>query len=101
MINDVHVTGKIVTPVQDFCVSSRSEKKYISFRVINEREKGNLVEKVFFRVNVYNRYQCDYLRNIGLQEGDKVYIKGELMSRGQTEGKDDIEIRGLHVDAIS
>lgn len=101
MTNDLHIVGRIVTPVQDFDINGNSETKYISFRVVNERKKGDLIERVFFRVNVYNKAQCKYMRRIGIVKGDTVWVKGELMSRGQHENKDIIEVRGLHVDKIT
>jgi len=98
VVNSVTLSGIVVTPVMEHEIPSGA--KYLSFRMKNERKRGHrMTETLYVRVNVYSESQKRMCEDVGLDQGDRVWVHGELMARKEgDDGKDVVEIKANQVD---
>jgi len=98
--NSVTLSGIVVTPVMEH--TTKSGSKYLSIRIKSENIKGRIRETIYARINIYSENQIKFFVQKEVQEGDRVWVLGELMARKEDDsGKDVLEIRALQIDPIA
>jgi len=99
LVNNVTISGIVVTPILEH--ELRGGGTYLSLRLKNDSKKGKIAETIYVRVNVFSDSQKRICRERGMEQGDRVWVSGELMARNEDEtGRDIIEIRAHQLDRV-
>lgn len=101
MVNSTTISGIVVTPIMEHDLKGGGT--YLSLRLKNESKKGagRITEKFYVRVNIFSDSQKQICRDRGLEQGDRVWVYGELMARNEDDtGRDIIEIRAHQLDRV-